>query len=253
MEQNPLKKKRTDSYSKKRRRNLKSLMSKTQKLNIMQPIPRKVKNVNIYPYIDWKGGGVGPVILPVIEGASGTYAVGTLMTSIFYNLDLTTATQKSKLGVHQRYVAIGETEDGTPFNTPWMYCTNAGDQPEFGRTITLLKQENDSVDAEFLPQYITLGPLTDITVTQSFPPPAIGEILLIENGSGNVIATRTGTPHEMGVEVKSGNRVGQLRAGFKNIMITGKNKDGQTFTMGNLTCINPNEPTIFLHQFGPFE
>ncbi|MFB9077464.1 hypothetical protein ACFFLS_18360 [Flavobacterium procerum] len=219
----------------------------------MQPIPRKVKNVNVYPYIDWKGGGIGPVILPVIEGASGTYAVGTLLTSIFYNLNLTDATQKNKLGVHQKYFATGETEDGSSFTTPWMYCTNTSDNPEFGRTITLLKPENDTFNAEALPEYITLGPLTDITVTQSFPPPAIGEILLIENGSGNVIATRTGTPHEMGVEVKSGNRVGPLRPGLKNIMITGKNKDGQTFTMGNLTCINPNEPAIFLHQFGPFE
>lgn len=219
----------------------------------MQPIPRKVKNVKVYPYIDWKGGGVGPVILPVIEGGSGTYAVGTLLTSVFYNLNLASGEQKTKLGIHQRYFATGETEDGSSFTTPWLYCTNAGDKPEFGRTITLLKPENDTLHAEILPEYITLGPLTDITVTQSFPPPAIGEILLIENGSGNVIATRTGTPHEMGVEVKSGNRVGQLRPGLKNIMITGKNKDGQTFTMGNLTCINPNEPAIFLHQFGPFE
>ncbi|WP_281231802.1 hypothetical protein [Flavobacterium gelatinilyticum] len=218
----------------------------------MQPIPRKVKNVNVYPYIDWKGGGVGPVILPVIEGASGTYAVGTLIRSVFYNLNLS-STGQTKLGIHQRYVAIGEYQDGTPFTTPWMYCTNAGDEPQFGRTINLLKPESEALNAEFLPDYITLGPLTDITVTQSFPPPAIGEILLIENGAGNVIATRTGTPHEMGIEVSSGNRVGELRAGLRNIMITGKNKDGQNVTMGNLTCISPNEPAIFLHQFGPFE
>ncbi len=225
-------------------------MSKTQKIRIMQPIPQKVKNVNVYPYIDWKGGGVGPVILPVVEGASGTYAVGTLITSVFYNLDLTSVTQKTKLVVHQRYVAIGETEDGTSFTTPWMYCTNAGDNPEFGRTINLLKPELDAINTEILPDYIILGPLTDITVTQSFPPPAIGEILLIENGKGNIIATRTGTPHEMGIEVTGGNRVGQLRTGLKNIMISGKNKDGKTVTMGNLTCLNPNDPAIFLHQFG---
>ena len=63
-------------------------MSKTQKIFIMQPIPRKVKNVNVYPYVEWHGGGVGPVILPVVEKATGTFAVGTLIKSVFYNLDL---------------------------------------------------------------------------------------------------------------------------------------------------------------------
>jgi len=216
----------------------------------MQPIPVKVKNVNVYPYVEWHGGGVGPVILPVIENASGTYAVGTLIMSVFYNLDLN-VTEKPKLGIHQRYVATGETEDGTPFSTPWMYCTNASNQPEFGRTITLNQQDSEAINGGFVPPYITLGPLTDITVSQLFPPPAIGQILLIENGSGNVIATRTGTPHEMGIEVKGGKRFGNLRAGAKNIIITGKNSEGKTVTTGNLTCLDVNEPAIFLRQFGP--
>jgi len=217
----------------------------------MQPIPVKVKNVNVYPYVEWHGGGVGPVILPVIEGASGTYAVGTLIMSVFYNLDLN-VTDKPKLGIHQRYVAMGETEDGTPFTTPWMYCTNAGNQPEFGRTITLNQPNSEVNDLASVPPYITLGALTDITVSQLFPPPAIGQVLLIEGGSGNIIATRTGTPHEMGVEVKGGKRFGNLRAGAKNIIITGKNSEGKTVTMGNLTCLDPNEPAIFLRLFGPF-
>ncbi|MBP4139315.1 hypothetical protein [Flavobacterium geliluteum] len=218
----------------------------------MQAIPVKVKNVKVYPYIDWKGGGVGPVILPVIEGASGTYAVGTLIMSVFYNLDLNSIGQGTKLGMHQRYIATGETEDGTPFTTPWMYCTNTSDQPQFGRTIRMNKQDAESVNMgnSVVPAYITLGALTDITVSQSFPPPAIGEIMLIENGSGNVIATRTGTPHEMGVEVKGGKRYGTLRAGMKNIMITGKTTEGKMVTMGNLTCVSPDEPALFLHEFG---
>jgi len=214
----------------------------------MQAIPVKVKNVNVYPYIDWNGGGVGPVILPVIEGASGTYAVGTLRKSVFYNLDL--QPEKSKIGIHQKYVAMGETEDGTPFTTPWMYSTNTSDELEFGRTITIGKKDSEAINVGSLPNYIILGPLTDITVTQIFPSPAIGEILLIENGSGNIIATRTGTPHEMGIDVIKGNRLGKLTAGMKNIMITGKNKEGKTVTMGNLTCLDPNEPALFLHQFG---
>ncbi len=216
----------------------------------MQAIPVKVKNVNIYPYIDWHGGGVGPVILPVIEGATGTYAVGTLIKSVFYNLDLNQLSTAPKLGVHQRYVAMGETEDGTPFTTPWMYSTNSSAEPEFGRTITLGKPQSETINAAVLPPYIILGPLTDITVSQLFPSPAIGERVLIQGGSGNVIATRTGTPHETGVEVTSGKHTGKLVAGARGIIITGKNKDGKTVTFGNLTCLNPNEPAIFLHQFG---
>lgn len=217
----------------------------------MQAIPVKVKNVKVYPYIDWNGGGIGPVILPVIEGASGTYAVGTLGRSVFYNLDLDP--EKSSIGIHQKYFATGENEDGIPFTTPWMYSTNTTSDIEFGRTIRLGIKESESVNAEIVPPYVVLGPLTNITVTQLFPPPAIGERILIENGSGNIIATKTGTPHEMGIEVIKGDRLGRLRPGLKDIMITGKNKDGKTVTIGHLTCLDPNEPALFLHQFGSTE
>jgi hypothetical protein len=217
----------------------------------MQAIPVKVKNVKVYPYIDWNGGGIGPVILPVIDGASGTYAVGTLGRSVFYNLDL--KPEKSSIGIHQRYFATGENEDGTPFTTPWMYSTNTTNDIEFGRTIRLGIKESEAVNVGNVPPYIVLGPLTDITVTQIFPAPAIGEAILIENGSGNIIATKTGTPHEMGIEVIKGNRLGRLRPGLKDIMITGKNKEGKTVTMGHLTCLDANEPALFLHQFGPTE
>jgi hypothetical protein len=217
----------------------------------MQAIPRKVKNVNVYPYIDWNGGGVGPVILPIIEGASGTYAVGTLRRSVFYNLNL--EPEKSSIGVHQKYFATGENEDGTSFTTPWLYSTNTTDDLEFGRTITMGVKESEVINVTSVPPYIVLGPLTDITVTQIFPAPAIGERILIEKGSGNIVATRTGTPHEMGIDVIKGKRLGKLVAGLSNIMITGKNKEGKTVTMGNLTCLDPNEPALFLHQFGPTE
>ena len=53
-------------------------MSRTKTI-IMQAIPQKVKNVNVYPYVEWHGGGVGPVILPVVEKATGTFAFGTLI------------------------------------------------------------------------------------------------------------------------------------------------------------------------------
>ncbi|KFF18373.1 hypothetical protein IW20_05605 [Flavobacterium hydatis] len=109
-------------------------MSRTKTI-IMQAIPVKVKNVNVYPYVEWNGGGVGPVILPVIEGASGTYGFGTLGRSLFYNLNL--ESHKPQLNIHHKYVATGENEDGTRFTTEWMFCTNVSDDSQFGRTITL--------------------------------------------------------------------------------------------------------------------
>lgn len=215
----------------------------------MFPIPVKVKNVNVYPYFSWHGGGIGPVILPVIEGASGDYSVGTLLTNVFYNLNLSGGQQSSPLVVHESYIAIGETEEGAPFTSHWMYCLSGGSEPTFGLTIssfyTSYNYETGNLNT---PPYFTISPLTDITVSQLFPPPAIGQKLLITNGIGNIIATRVGTPHEMGVEVTSGDRVGLLSAGLQNIIITGKNADGNFISMGSLTCISAAQPAVFLRQ-----
>lgn len=212
-------------------------------------IPVKIKNVSIYPYLGV--GPVGPVVEPVITNGVGTYTVSTLTTNVFYNLNLSSANFKGKLSVHDRYIAVGETENGEQFTSPWMYCTEADKTPQFGRTISML-QESGNTEAvqgvSSLP-YVVLGPLTDITVSQVFPPPAIGQIMLIENGKGNIIATKVGTPHEMGVEVTSGKRTGKLIQGMKNIMITGKTKTGETYTASNLTVIDAGEPAVFLRTF----
>ena len=104
----------------------------------MQPIPIPVGNVNVYPYVDWPPhAGIGPAIPPVIEGASGTYSVGTLGTQVFYNLDLKGGERKGPLHVGGKYVAWAESEGG-PFQTPWLLCTSAGDEPTFGRTTGLV-------------------------------------------------------------------------------------------------------------------
>ncbi len=214
-------------------------------------IPVKVKNVSIYPYLGI--GPIGPVVEPVLTGASGTYSIGTLITSVFYNLNLTGGKTTGKLGVHQKYIAMGEYEDGGMFTTVWMYCTEADTTPEFGRTINMIGQGNEEAgvaDAAIsIPKYIKLGPLTNITATLFFPSPAIGQMTLIENGVGNIIGTKVGTPHEMGVEVISGTRVNRLSAGMHNIMITGKTKDGQTYTLGNTTVVGAGEPAVFLKLF----
>jgi hypothetical protein len=213
---------------------------------IMQPIPVKVKNVKVFPYIG--GGGVGPVVEPIIQGASGTYSVGTLGLHIFYNLNLTGGKQTQAPVVHGQYYAMGEYEDGSGFATVWMYCTESGKAPQFGRTITMGAEEGQ-VQPLSVPPYVKVGPLTDITVSQPFPPPAIGQTLLIQGGKGNVIATQVGTPHLMGVEVTGGKRSGTLYVGMKLLLITGKNKDGQLLTFGDETCLAAGDPAVFFRLF----
>ncbi|WP_298904296.1 hypothetical protein [uncultured Psychroserpens sp.] len=215
----------------------------------MQPLPVKVKNVSVFAYFNPNE----PLSEVILTGASGVYSVGTLMTSIFYNLDLTDEGRKENpLNVHSQYYATGETESGDKFTTPWMYCLDNSNQPKFGRTKTLVASSADShVDEATVNEsdYIKLGALTDITVSQLFPPPAIGQRLLIENGSGNIIATRVGTPHEMGVQVDSGRRIGEISSGMKRIIISGKTKDGDRFSQTGYTAVSGGDPAIFIKQF----
>lgn len=216
----------------------------------MVPIPVKVKNVTVYAYLDPRM----PLSMLILEGASGTYSVGTFGMSIFYNLDLSNeGTKKNPLSMHAKYYATGETESGTKFTTPWMYCTDNSDHPKFGRTIHAGAQADAVADPGVLvtneSNFIKLGPLTDITVSQLFPPPAIGQRTLIGGGSGNIIATRYGTPHEMGVQVDSGKRLGELTVGMKRIIITGTTQDGHRFTQSLDTCVSAGDPAIFLKEF----
>lgn len=101
----------------------------------MQGIPVKIKNVSVYPYLGI--GPIGPVVQPIIVNGSGTYTVSTLGRSIFYNLDLSKGDFKGEVVVHERYAVIAETTDGETIITPWLYCTEAGKTPKFGRTTTV--------------------------------------------------------------------------------------------------------------------
>ena len=217
----------------------------------MQPIPTKVKNVTVYRYFNPNE----PLSEVISTGGSGTYSVGTLGLSVFYNLDLNSVgTEKNPLTPHGKYYATFETEFGHHVTTsPWLYCLDASKQPKFGRTVRMLATDaNDNgvhaVEGQNY-DFITLGALTDITVSQSFPSPAIGERLLITNGKGNIICTRTGTPHEMGVQVDSGDRFGAFIEGSKNIMITGKTKDGSNFSQSGYTVISGGRIAVFLQEF----
>jgi hypothetical protein len=220
-------------------------------LFLMQPIPVKVKNVSVYPYL---GVSIGPVAEPIVTGAAGTYAIGTLGTSVFYNLDLSGGKYVGELGIHMQYIAKGEYDDGSPFISVWMYCLENSSKPRFGRTV-YLRSEGGAPGAEIspgalsVPPYITLAPLSEITVSQLFPPPAIGQIVLIQKAKGNIIATKTGTPHEMGVEVSGGKRSGQLHLGMSRIIISGRTKDGHMYTAAGLTCVSAADPAIFFKLF----
>ena len=216
----------------------------------MQPIPIPVKNVTVYAYFDPRE----PLSEVILTGGAGTYSVGTLTTNIFYNLDLEKAGRKrNPLNIHGKYYATGETESGERFTTPWMYCLDNGKQPKFGRTIQMAPsantQEDLGIPVGHESGFIKLGPLTDITVSQIFPPPAIGQELLISNGKGYIIATRIGTPHEMGVQVDSGARHAHLMNGSKNVIITGRTQDGHLFSQTGYTIISNGDPAIFLRVF----
>lgn len=215
----------------------------------MQGIPVPVKNIRIYKYFK----PTEPIQELIIEGATGTYTVGTLTTNIFYNLDLNDDGKRvNPLNVHERYYATFETMDGKPTTTVWMFCLDNSDTPRFGRTINMLINDDVSHATPAIidpSDYIRIAPLYDITVSQLFPPPAIGQRTLIENGTGYIIGTRIGTPHLMGVEVDNGDYVGKFAPGMKRIIITGRTENGELITRTDLTVISNGKPAIFLRTF----
>lgn len=214
----------------------------------MQPIPTKVKNVTIYQYIN----PLEPLTVVILSGGSGTYSVGTLGLNSFYNLILDNKGKETNpLNVHGKYYATFETESGHISTSPWMYCLSNSNEPKFGRTIRMVAADTSDVGVHVAHEsgFITLGALTDITVSQFFPSPAIGQRTLLTNGTGNIIATKLGTPHEMGVQVDNADRLGPILAGSKNIIISGKTKKGYIFSQKGYTVISGENPTIFLKEF----
>lgn len=233
----------------------------------MQPIPIAVKNVNVYPYIPV--GPIGPAVQAVIEDAEGTYSVGTLITQVFYNLDLHGGERKDRLQVNGTYYAVATNEQNQTFQTHWMYCLSASEKPTFGLTQNSLQGVGGDdthlhlhlggarATAEAAPMgpvvqnsYITIAELEEVNVSQSFPPPAIGQIELISGAKGQLIATRTGTPHLTGFRVEGGDRTGHLYAGMKDITVSGRRVDnGEVVGLQNLSCVVPGDPAIFLQSF----
>ena len=53
----------------------------------------------------------------------------------------------------------------------------------------------------------------------------------------------------MGVQVDSGDRLDSILTGSKNIIISGKTNNGQTFSQTGYTIISGGKTAIFLKEF----
>lgn len=210
----------------------------------MQGLPQKVHNVSVYPYIPNAPIEVKPV---GVEG-KGTYTVSTLTTQIFYNLDLDVL-HEERLTVGGMYYALCTTEDGKTFQTPGMYCTDAGSSPKFGLTKNVLQPhvtQAYTVDSEG--PYIVISDLENVSVVENFKPPAIGSIEIISGAKGQLIATRFGTPHLMGIRVDGTSSL--LHEGMSGLSVGGKESGtGKTVGYNNLKCVDAGNPSVFLQDF----
>ncbi|MCH2193750.1 hypothetical protein [Kordia sp.] len=157
--------------------------------------------------------------------------------------------------VHARYCAVAETEDGKKFVTLWMFCLDNSNTPRFGRTVSMLHGNSEAQAAVATPaivdesNYIRLAPLHNITISQLFPPPAIGQKILIENGVGYIIETRIGTSHLMGIEVVDGDYVSKFYRGMKNIIASGRTDNGELYSRQHMTVISAGRPAVFYNSF----
>lgn len=207
-----------------------------------------VKNVQVSPYFDTKGGGIGPVRPVVYKNGVGVYDVGSFLKTVWWKLDLSSGVVVTPLQLHAEYQAIGQLDDGSFIQMHPMTCVQAGSAPQFAATQTMpatIHPGSGTVDDARTPPFVVLGPLVDITVTQVSP--AAGVPLIVQ-ATGNIIASKVGTPHVMGVQVRGGDRVGPLKLGMARVMVTGRAPDGTLVTMRDLVCTDAGNPAVFFHQ-----
>jgi hypothetical protein len=217
----------------------------------MQAIPTPVKNVNLYPYLDV--GPVGPAVQPVIVNATGTYSVGTLTTWAYYNLGLKGGEHKGKLVKGDKYIARAETEDGKFFETHWMYCMTTGEKPTFGASVNMIgghaMMGSPAPKSDEEDPYIVLAELEDLNGYGELPPPAVGSFSFVTNGTGQLIATRVGTPHLMGIRIKSGLDM-PLRVGEIATSISGRKVgDDQRVSYSNLKVVSTGDEPVLLQNW----
>ena len=218
---------------------------KVPSTTLMQGLPQSVHNVTIYPYIP---SAPTIVVQPVGENGVGTYSVGTLITQVFYNLDLNKL-DNPELKKGAMYYAICTSQDGTQFQTPGMYCLEVGTTAKFGLTKNFLKPHTEEA---YIKQddgpYIVIADLEDINVVLPFQPPAIGQAQLIKGVKGQLIATKFGTPHLMGIRVDATSPL--IHTGEEGFQISGKQSDnGKDIIFSNMKCVSSENPSIFLQDF----
>ena len=223
------------------------------------PIYRqRVKNIKVYPYIaEPPGGGPGPVVFPIISDAEGILTTTYIGVRIQrFTLEIDTPVKPGILGIDGTYQFSAELEDGSEVNIPWLVCENNGVFPLFTRLIVAgyenLTGESKAADKALAlntspSDYIDFGPLTDISIIKPFGGIAIGFEVLVENGTGELIGTRIGTPHLMGVRVDSG-VVAKLKTCDKGLIVRAKFKD-KVIHYRDFAVIDPGDPAIFLQDF----
>ncbi|GEM_PF-788518 len=220
----------------------------------------KVKNVNVYPYLpDPIGGGPGPVVFPVIEGAEGVLTLTWLGVRIqIVSLEIEGGTRHGELYHKGNYQFAALNEEGQPENIPWLVCQNVGPRPIFSRTIGSYQLPGGGSDKQevlsdhFTPaqgDYIDLGPLTAISVIKPFGKFMPGFEILVENGTGELIGTRTGTPHLMGVRIDTG-IVGHFEPGQTGLCFQAKTQSGRHVYYNDLEVVSPDNPVILMQKFG---
>ncbi|TDR72056.1 hypothetical protein [Paludibacterium purpuratum] len=184
----------------------------------MVPIPSPVTQVRVFPYIP-----DAPIVVPpVFVSGAGTYSVGTLGRSVFYNLDLTSGeTQNGGPHAGVKYYAICKNADGQEFTTTWLTCLKGGPTPQFGRTVTLggrVMETEAAVGSDIAYQVH----LSDVSVNAYIPPNEPLILPLIECGKG--IATFAGLlpGGSWSVSVAGGERINPLHVGM-TVTIHGTN------------------------------
>ena len=207
----------------------------------MQPIPRPVTNVSVYPYLP----NIPIVVQPVFVDGKGTFSAGSLGTHLFYNLDLSSGEPKhGGVVAGNQYYATYTDADGNPQQTPWMQAQQGGDAPKFGRTITALGGPQTS--AAPTPDIAYQLHLVDVTVSLAHDPREPIEIPLIEGAKA--IASFAGLlpGGAWSVSVSGGTRPNPLAVGM-TVTISGKlANSGKGYAIpAVLSCTNDGDPATF--------
>lgn len=213
----------------------------------MEPLPIKVKNVRVYPYIP-----DAPIeVPPVFESGAGTYSIGSLTTHLFYNLSLTNGTPRNG-GAHAgvKYYAVYDSDSEKNQATPWMTCLQGGEQPRFGRTINALQPQppaHSAADVEPQPNIAYRVHLSNIAVDMYVDPTEPLTIPLINGASG--VATFVGLlpGGTWSVTAAGGRRVNPLNVGT-SVTLTGTNvASGKPFHVpAVLQTRDAGDPALFV-------